>query len=409
MKTTTTTTFLSLALPFDVTRLDSATTIQLFDENTFETYNLDTTKSVDKTFQSSTEFSNSFSVEAGIEVKAGAFKGSVTSRIDEGTQKKDAYYWARMEEHIYQKSISMSHSSVVTKLTEQVTQALNLLLEQHKDYVDETSSDTLVLGGTSVERAALRNLLIGLDDKEIQTQLTEYRNNWLTSLDNKAVAVGYELSPLPDALPSHLYSSLKPALIAGVSMVLGEQISNQLAKQEAILSSLYQSSCRKGMIYDVYPASCDAKLTTKKCKPECKTGYERIDKDLNRQSTTPWSIMLCFSRNPKDSPTGKPIEALEVVYKKSTNCPADYDAIEENLNKGAIGTSSYLCVKRIKDMTQGTKAITDVDILYNKDSTLPTWTKIKKDLNKGNTAFSSYVYVAYRGVCDSTVITNEKK
>eukprot|EP00121_Abeoforma_whisleri_P002687 Awhi_evm2s2417 len=339
MKTTTTTTFLSLALvigkisaravpsqqslnvsvidnsyeaigrgidirkPFDVTRLDSATTIQLFDENTFETYNLDTTKSVDKTFQSSTEFSNSFSVEAGIEVKAGAFKGSVTSRIDEGTQKKDVYYWARMEEHIYQKSISMSHSSVATKLAEQVTQALNLLLEQvnpievldqsltrmpsdfndseikivtflqqygthfvkkvifggtmsttrwnkqsslvtfsnfeagasaeygiisgkasteirkeHKDYVDETSSDTLVLGGTSVERAALRNLLVGLDDKEIQTQLTEYRNNWLTSLENKAVAVGYELSPLPDALPSHLYSSLKPALIAGVSM-----------------------------------------------------------------------------------------------------------------------------------------------------------------------------------------------
>jgi hypothetical protein len=125
------------------------------------------------------------------------------------------------------------------------------------------------------------------------------------------------------------------------------------------------------------------------------TGYIKIPYDLNKGAGGKF-LYLCYHKASYQAyGTNKQcIDSLVVIYGKSTQPPAGYIKIPQDLNEGAGGEYVYLCY-RLANWADNI-AIKDVTVVGGGNSNVPApygYEKVPGDLNKG--AGGDFIYVCY--------------
>jgi hypothetical protein len=170
-------------------------------------------------------------------------------------------------------------------------------------------------------------------------------------------------------------------------------------EQSAFLENYYTTKWApaRSQSYQLYADYVDALVvisgTNSNIQPP--TGYTKIPYDLNKGAGGRF-LYLCYHKASYQT-YGKNkqcIDSLVVIYGKSTQPPAGYTKIPQDLNEGAGGDYVYLCY-RLADWVNAI-AIKDVTVVGGGNANVPApygYEKVPGDLNKG--AGGDFIYVCY--------------
>lgn len=170
-------------------------------------------------------------------------------------------------------------------------------------------------------------------------------------------------------------------------------------QQSAFLENFYSTvwAPARSQSYQLYADYVDSLIvisgTNSNITPP--TGYTKIPYDLNKGAGGKF-LYLCYHKASYQA-SGKNkqcIDSLVVIYGKSTQPPAGYTKIPQDLNEGAGGEYVYLCYRQA-DWANDI-AIKDVTVVGGGNANVPPpygYEKVPGDLNKG--AGGDFIYVCY--------------